>query len=36
VWIELLGLAIARGIETIGDLLDLQEKPLRRKRRRRR
>jgi len=34
VWIELLGLAIARGIETIGDLLDLQEKPVRRRRRR--
>ena len=36
VWIELLGLAIARGVETIGDLLDLQEQPIRRRRRRRR
>ena len=35
VWIELLGLAAARGAETIGDLLDLQEQPLRRRRRRR-
>jgi DNA polymerase III epsilon subunit family exonuclease len=36
VWIELLGLAIARGVETVGDLLDLQEQPVRRRRRRRR
>ena len=36
VWIELLGLAIARGVETVGDLLDLQEQPTRRRRRSRR
>jgi DNA polymerase III subunit epsilon len=36
VWIELLGLAIARGVEKVGDLLDLQEQPVRRRRRRRR
>ncbi|HKA14510.1 MAG TPA: 3'-5' exonuclease [Myxococcota bacterium] len=35
VWIELLGLAAARGAETVGDLLDLQEEPVRRRRRRR-
>jgi DNA polymerase III epsilon subunit family exonuclease len=34
VWIELL--ALARGIETVGDLLDLQEQPVRRRRRKRR
>jgi DNA polymerase III epsilon subunit family exonuclease len=34
VWIELLGLAAACGVETVGDLLDLQEKPMRRRRRR--
>jgi DNA polymerase III epsilon subunit-like protein len=36
VWIELLSLAIKRGVETVGDLLDLQEQPVRRRRRRRR
>jgi DNA polymerase-3 subunit epsilon len=35
VWIELLGVARARGLETIGDLLDLQDRPVRRRRRRR-
>jgi DNA polymerase III epsilon subunit family exonuclease len=35
VWIELLTLALAQGIETVGELLDLQEKPTRRRRRRR-
>jgi DNA polymerase-3 subunit epsilon len=35
VWIELLALAIARGIGTVGELLDLQEQPTRRRRRRR-
>jgi DNA polymerase III epsilon subunit family exonuclease len=34
VWIELLGLAAARGAATVGDLLDLQEQPVRRRRRR--
>jgi DNA polymerase-3 subunit epsilon len=34
VWIELLGLAAARGVATVGDLLDLQEQPVRRRRRR--
>jgi DNA polymerase III epsilon subunit family exonuclease len=33
VWIELLALAIARGIGTVGELLDLQEQPTRRRRR---
>ena len=33
VWIELLGLAIERGVGTVGDLLDLQERPVRRRRR---
>jgi DNA polymerase III epsilon subunit family exonuclease len=36
VWIELLGIAAARGVETVGGLLDLQEQPMRRRRRRRR
>jgi DNA polymerase-3 subunit epsilon len=36
VWIDLLGLAAARGVETVGDLLDLQDQPVRRRRRRRR
>jgi DNA polymerase-3 subunit epsilon len=36
VWIELLGLASASGAATVGDLLDLQERPVRRRRRRRR
>lgn len=36
VWIELLAIARAQGALTVGDLLDLQEKPLRRRRRRRR
>jgi len=35
VWIELLGLAAARGVATVGDLLDLQEQPVHRRRRRR-
>lgn len=35
VWIELLGLARARGIDTVGELLDLQQQPTRRRRRRR-
>ncbi len=34
-WIELLGLARAGGAETVGDLLDLQEAPTRRRRPRR-
>jgi DNA polymerase III subunit alpha, Gram-positive type len=36
VWIELLAVARERGLETVGDLLDLQERPVRRRRRRRR
>jgi DNA polymerase-3 subunit epsilon len=36
VWIELLALAVQRGVETLGDLLDLQEQPVRRRKRRRR
>jgi DNA polymerase-3 subunit epsilon len=36
VWIDLLGLAAERGVATVGDLLDLQDQPVRRRRRRRR
>jgi DNA polymerase-3 subunit epsilon len=36
VWIELLAIARGRGLATIGDLLDLQDQPVRRRRRRRR
>lgn len=35
-WIELLGIARRQGLATVGDLLDLQERPTRRRRRRRR
>jgi DNA polymerase-3 subunit epsilon len=35
VWIELLGIARERGLDTVGDLLDLQDQPVRRRRRRR-
>jgi DNA polymerase-3 subunit epsilon len=36
VWIELLAIAAERGVQTLGDLFDLQEEPVRRRRRRRR
>jgi DNA polymerase-3 subunit epsilon len=36
VWIELLAIATERGVATVGDLLDLQQQPVRRRRRSRR